>query len=54
MPAAIAAAKAPAAVVLLSEDHVAFRRVVKVTGLKRLGGKGGEARVGRWHGQGGF
>jgi len=45
MPAAIAAAEAPAAVVLLGEDHIALGRVVKVAGLKRLGGESGEARV---------
>ena len=46
MAATVAAAKAPAAVVLLGEDHIAFGRIVKIAGLERLGSKGGEARVG--------
>ena len=48
MPAATAAAETPAAVVLLSKDHVAFGRVVEIASLERLGGKSGEARVGGW------
>lgn len=47
MAAAAAAAEAPAAVVLLGKHEVALGRVVKIAGPERLGGKGGEARVGR-------
>ncbi len=42
MAATALAAAAPAAVVLLGEDQVAFGRVVEVAGLKRL-------RFGREH-----
>jgi hypothetical protein len=37
MAAAAAAAAAPAQVVLLGEHEVAFGRVIKIAGLKRLG-----------------
>lgn len=46
MPAAIAAAEAPTAVILLGKDEVALGGVVVVAGLQGLGGKGGKARVG--------
>lgn len=55
MAAAATAAEAPAAVILLGEDHVALGRIVEVASLQRQGGKGGEARVGgRRHEQGSF
>ena len=46
MAAAAAAAKAPAAVVLLGEDDIALGRMVKIAGLQRLHGEGGQTRVG--------
>jgi len=48
MAAAIAAAKASAAVVLLSKYEVALGGIVKIAGLKWLGGEGGKAWVGGW------
>ena len=52
MSAAVAAAEAPAAVVLLGEDHIALGRIIKIAGLERLGSESSEARVdGRGHGQ---
>lgn len=55
MPAAVAAAEAPAAMVLLGKNQVALGRIVKIAGLQRLGSKGGKARVGGWgHKWGGF
>jgi hypothetical protein len=36
MAAAIAAAIAPAAVVLLGKNEVAFGRIIKIAGLQRL------------------
>lgn len=49
MAAAAAAAEAPAAVVLLGEDHIALGGVVNVAGLERQGGKGSQAGVGGRH-----
>ena len=51
MAATITAAEAPAAVVLLGEDHIALGSVIKIAGLQRLGRKGSKARVGRRHGR---